>query len=409
VESCLTQGYIDMGINGGQGYYAWADAYGYADPSDLKAYLCVTLTSATEFSDMAALGVHLGSFPCRAAEQETVSFTASCSGEPPPGSAMAYLSVDGATVDSQPMGEAGKGETLTANLVFQAPGDEKKVSISCFTKLASDPFSNNDTAFFDCWTFPAHATAAVDFEPDHFPSFPPPGWVVIDRGDTCRWTRNSIIDLNAHTGRYYSRCQGGADPNDWLISGRLLPSAATADTVGLFLRSSGSPQDSVQVWALSAQEPESTLGLLLDTSLAPGVWQEYRLSLDQYEGFTYVGIKRFHAGWPGIWVDDVWFSCPIGDAVAEPTESHARAVQFSLTPNPARGSRVRLNWVLPFLSDVRVDVVDVLGRRWSSDIVTATRNKGSTTLRLDGLPGGTYFVRARSGVHSRTLKFVLER
>jgi hypothetical protein len=407
VESCLTQGYIDMGIGGG--VFVNGRASGYDAPSDLKAYLNVKFSSPTEFTDLTALGASLSSFPCRSAERETVSFTVLRSGVPPPGSVMAYLNVDSATVDSQLMSDVGSGETLRANLVFQAPEEGKKLDVSCFTNLASDPIRNNDTSFFDCWVFPAYATAAVDFEPDHFPSFPPPEWAIIDRGDSCRWTRNSIIDLSAHTGRYYARCQGGSNPDDWLITGKLLPSATTADTVGLFLRSGGTPQDSVQVWALYAQNPESTLGLLLDTALAAGIWKEFRLSLDQYEGPMYVGIKRFHAGWPGIWVDDVWFSCPTGAAVAEIGDLDPSAVRFSLTPNPARGTRVQLNWVLPVSSEVRADVVDALGRRWSSDVVTSARNKGSTALRLDDMPAGTYFVRAASGAHTQTLKFVLQR
>ena len=95
VESCLTQGYIDMGIQSGSTRCS-GEAYGYTGPTDLKAFLLVTFTTETQFCDLCALDARLASFPSRTSEQETVRLTALHPGDIQPESVMAYLDLNGA-------------------------------------------------------------------------------------------------------------------------------------------------------------------------------------------------------------------------------------------------------------------------------------------------------------------------
>jgi hypothetical protein len=401
------QGYVDMGLVAWSGCFGCS--YGYTAPSDLKACLEVSFSSSAEFCDMVALNGHLSTFPCRSNEAETVPVRVSCEGESSPGSVTAYLDLDGAVADSQVMGEIHPGETLTANLAFRAPPQEKKLQIACYTKVPNDSFPSNDTVYLDCWCFPVYTTAAVDFEPDYCPSFPPPGWAM-SNSNNAYWMLNSTMDPSAHAGRYYGVCTGGLNPpNNWLITSALYISPATADTVGLFLRGHGSSLDSVEVWALWAQDPSAQLGLLLDTSLS-SAWQEFRLSLDQFESQPiYVGIHRFLDGGSGIRVDDVWFSCPMQSAVTESQTASPSAGRFSLAPNLTHGPAVRLEYALSKAAEVRVDILDVAGRCWLETASKPAGTRGTIPLTVSRLPAGAYFVRVTSGTHTQVLKFVLQR
>jgi hypothetical protein len=316
VESCLAQGYIDLGL-GWKEYLG--NAYGYDAPSDLKAYLRIDFTSSLDICDMVAQDAYLSTFPCRATEAETVSFRVACQGENSSANVTAFLDLDGATVDSQALGEVEPGETLTTHLAFVAPAQQKKLQLSCYTRVSNDSLTDNDTASLDCWCFPASATAAVDFEPDHFPSFPPPGWVL--RGTSPQWMVNPIIDLDAHTGRRYASSDAGdSTRNTWLITSALYPSPAANDSVGLFLRSNGS-YDRLQAFALSAQDTSAQLGLLMDDSLDQN-WREYKFNLDAFDRLpVYIGIRRSSFVGYGVRLDDVWFSCPTVPAVADKSDS----------------------------------------------------------------------------------------
>jgi hypothetical protein len=410
VESCLTQGYIDIGIQSYAPYSSVGSAYGYTAPSNLKAHLRISFTSPSVVGNMVALDCHLSAFPCRTNEAETVSFRASFQGDTLLESAFAYLNVDGVAVDSQVVHNVTPGDTITTSLVFRAPQDEKKLQIECYTKLPIDSLLSDDTAYLDCWCFPSYTTAAVDFEPDHFSAFPPPGWVVVNGGDTSRWKLNGTIDLNAHTGRFYGICQSGQNPDDWLITDGLRPSATTADTVGLFLCSQYSGRDSVEVWALSKQDPTAKLGLLLDTLLSPLAWREFRLSLDEYPNQpVYVGVHRFRAGGPGICADDVWFSCPMGGAITEPERTVLDAPQFSMEPSVTRNAGVQFRYALRVVAELRVDVLDAAGRRRHTSVVSPTRTAGAVPLNVSDLPAGAYLVRVTFGECAQTLKFVLQR
>ena len=108
-------------------------------------------------------------------------------------------------------------------------------------------------------------------------------------------------------------------------------------------------------------------------------------------------------------VDDVWFSCPMQSAVTESQMAYPSADRFSLTPNLTHGPGVRLDYDLGTAAEVRVDILDVAGRRWLETTAKPARARGTIPLAVNGLSAGAYFVRATSGTHTQILKFVLQR
>lgn len=406
VESCLVQGHIDMGLSAQ--FPLVGSSYGYTAPSDLKAYLLVSFSSTAEFCDVSALSGYLATFPCRVGEAETVSFRVSCEGESSPGSVTAYLDINGTHADSQVVDAIHPGDTIEAILAFRAPPQEGKLSLSCYTTVLNDSFRNNDTAYSNCWCFPAYASAAVDFEPEHCPDFPPQGWAVSDSGGAY-WVLTHAMDPYAHSGRNYAFCRFGSSPDNWLISSLLYVSPSTADTVGFFLRSHGTTQDSVEVWALSEQDPSARLGLLLDTALDSS-WREFRLSLDHLDSQpVYVGIRRFLDDGPGIRVDDVWFSCPMQGAVAETPMAQAGVGHYAVVPNLTSGPMVWFEYRVDREADIRVAILDVAGRCRMMTSAKPSQITGRIPVDVAGLPSGVYLVRAACGTHTQTLRLVLQR
>jgi hypothetical protein len=79
------------------------------------------------------------------------------------------------------------------------------------------------------------------------------------------------------------------------------------------------------------------------------------------------------------------------------------------TPNPFNAATA-LEFVLPAVSDVAMDVFDVAGRRvWSRDLRQANAGPHAVTFSPTSLPSGVYFFRVHAGAEAVTRKIVIAR
>ena len=78
-------------------------------------------------------------------------------------------------------------------------------------------------------------------------------------------------------------------------------------------------------------------------------------------------------------------------------------------PNPFNGSTT-LEFVLPSVSDVTMEVFDVRGRRvWTRDLRQADAGRHVVTFSPTLLPSGVYFYRVHAGTETVTRKMVIAR
>jgi hypothetical protein len=78
-------------------------------------------------------------------------------------------------------------------------------------------------------------------------------------------------------------------------------------------------------------------------------------------------------------------------------------------PNPFNGTTT-LEFVLPSVSNVAMEVYDVTGRRvWSRDLRQANAGRHVITFASASLPSGVYFYRVRAGAETVTRKMIIAR
>jgi hypothetical protein len=94
-------------------------------------------------------------------------------------------------------------------------------------------------------------------------------------------------------------------------------------------------------------------------------------------------------------------------SVTELEEAPLNAPQFSIEPSVCHNARVRLRYALREVSELRVDVLDAVGRRRLTSKVSPARATGAVPLDVTDLPAGAYLVRVTSGAYARTLKLAL--
>ncbi|REJ83751.1 MAG: T9SS C-terminal target domain-containing protein [Bacteroidetes bacterium] len=77
-------------------------------------------------------------------------------------------------------------------------------------------------------------------------------------------------------------------------------------------------------------------------------------------------------------------------------------------PNPAR-AEIRIQYLLPEHADVRISVIDMLGKIiWNSGMNKSVSGLHTETIPLHNLSKGHYIIRAESGGISRSKSFILE-
>ncbi len=85
----------------------------------------------------------------------------------------------------------------------------------------------------------------------------------------------------------------------------------------------------------------------------------------------------------------------------------ARLNFFDITPNPSKGL-LKLNVVSTNSNELKLQVIDQLGKIVLEREFVGTNNKVSDELNLSSLPKGIYFIRAEMGDASETKKVVIE-
>ena len=85
----------------------------------------------------------------------------------------------------------------------------------------------------------------------------------------------------------------------------------------------------------------------------------------------------------------------------------ARLNFFDITPNPSKGL-LKLNVVSTNSNELKLQVIDQLGKIILEREFVGTNNKVSDELNLSSLPKGIYFIRAEMGDASETKKVVIE-
>lgn len=83
---------------------------------------------------------------------------------------------------------------------------------------------------------------------------------------------------------------------------------------------------------------------------------------------------------------------------------------LSLFPNPISNNSTTLNYVLTKSSDVTIDVYNALGEKTQiSQFQNQAIGKQQSVLNLELLNNGIYFIKVSTGLHSETLKFIINK
>jgi hypothetical protein len=405
VDSCRVRGEsIDLGVRCGQDPFG--SAYGVGPYHPLRAYLEIQYWTNASYCDIVAEGAAFDSFPLVVGDSIVVVGRFTNTGNSTAYAVPVYASCTGTTGDTIIVDSLAPDDMASVRIALPPAAEPGIASLILCSDVQGDWCRHNDTTIKSTYVFPYGTHGAEDFEPEHSPLFPPPGWVV-SNGDTNKWHRAGPGDRSAHSGDYYAACGGYGQTDDWLVTYGLSPDLSTADTVGFFLSTTAS-WCKAQVWALTSQNPSDTVGMLLDATIETRNWTEYHVGLDQYDGqVVYIGLRSSVPTGVPLQVDDVWFT---SERVPGLNERASPGVPPSLTlfPNPAPRGLVRVSCQHVGPGPVDVEVSDILGRVVSSGRFTINTAGGAAEIDCRNLAAGVYFVTLEAGRTRVTDKVVIE-
>jgi hypothetical protein len=406
-DSCRVRGEsINLGLGGG--YCAPGGAFGVGPYHPTRAYLEIQYSTNASYCDIAALDAGFDSFPLVVGDSIVVVGRFTNTGNSTAYAVPVCASCTGTTGDTIIVDSLAPDDTTSVRIALPPAAEPGIASLVLSTDVQGDWCRHNDTAIKSTYVFPHGTRSAEDFEPEHSPAFPPPGWFVSNGGDTNTWYHGGPGDRNAHSGDYYAACGGYGQTDDWLVTYGLSPDSSTADTVGFFLSAvTSSSWCKAEVWAIGSQDPGDTLDMLLADTLRAGGWREYRVGLDQFDGqVVYIGLRSAVTTGVPLQVDDVWFTSGRVPGVNEQTSLGA-PLGLTLFPNPAPRGPVRLSYPHVGSEPVEVEMCDILGRVVSSQRVSISAAGGAGEMDCWNLAAGVYFVSLRSGAIAARSKLVV--
>lgn len=334
VQAGLSQGWVAFGLeewNGVLNYGGRADAYN----SSLRPVLLVGFIADIDLA-VAACGPL--SYPLVEGESETLYVDVANAGANTVSGARVVLMRDSVTVDSVLLPALLPGTQVRRSFVQQLPrSGGNRVNYRFIARKEGDANPQNDEGGYDDWTFIRGTWWAEGF--DLAPSFPPPGWAVIN-ADNGMYTWGNGTPATAHAGTGHGRCpnETGLRVDDWLITPPLFLTPGYQDSLALFLRTlAGTGNDTLQVWIMNGPNPVDTVSRVATYIFASTLYFERHIGLHDWSGQTVrIGLRKRSRSSNSLLVDNVsMLRRPRIDAAAEALVAPTGDIRLPVSERPA--------------------------------------------------------------------------
>jgi len=415
LERRLAEGWATLGILAPGSSLDGASAYG-TDGDSLSPRLEIVYLRSDE-PDIQALHAELATYPFVKAGADTALLTLANNGRHASGAFWAYTSLRLAR-ESTLVQPIAVGETATVRVALPSPqAQDVMMDSRLWADDKADGTRSNDSAGFQCWSFPASTYAADGFDAL---GFPPNGWSLMSLdGGPYSWARRADSGLS-HSGTGFASCAGestGAS-SDWLISSPICPGGPYRDdSVGFFVRAAPPiwAPDTLDIIGMSTSDPPVII-MSLNTWTAE--YCRYSVSLDEFDGDTIrVAFRLRPRNGNEIYLDDVWFSHihepeTIDHGGNRTRETPRDSVQSSsvalpklaFAQSPASGRFVTVRCSLAVGRMRRLTIRDVAGRAVRTFALSPS---GITQLDLRGFPPGVYLATLQGSVPLVSRKLVI--